>query len=79
MTQTIDITETIHNTCRSVLGIPDLQSDEDFFERGVSSLTIVELQIQIEQLVQRQVPTSKLMAAPTVQGWSQVYREAAAS
>ncbi|WP_323121954.1 acyl carrier protein [Burkholderia alba] len=78
MADKIDITDMIATTCRDALGFADLRSDEDFFDRGASSLTIVELQIQIEQKVQLQVPTSKLMAAPSIDGWTGLYRVAAA-
>ncbi|MFP3501327.1 acyl carrier protein [Burkholderia sp. SIMBA_062] len=79
MTHTTDITETILSTCRDTLGLPDLQPGEDFFERGVSSLAIVELQIQIEEQLQLKVPTSQLMAAPSVDGWARAYLTTAAA
>ncbi|UEP26089.1 acyl carrier protein [Burkholderia ambifaria] len=79
MTHTIDIIETILGTCRDTLGLPDLQPGEDFFERGVSSLAIVELQIQIEEQLQLKVPTSQLMAAPSVDGWARAYLATAAA
>lgn len=79
MADTMDITETITSTCDATLGYPDLRPDDDFFERGATSLTIVELQIRIEDALGLQVPTSKLMAAPSVNGWAEAYRAAAAS
>lgn len=79
MADTIDITETIKSICDATLGYTDLRSDEDFFERGATSLTIVELQIRVEDHLKLQVPTSKLMAAPSVDGWSEAYRAAAAA
>lgn len=51
----------------------DISLDEDFFDLGVSSLTIVELQIVIEKALNIAVPTSKLMASPTIQEWIDVY------
>ncbi|WP_175675650.1 acyl carrier protein [Burkholderia ambifaria] len=79
MTHTTDIIETILGTCRDTLELPDLQPGEDFFERGVSSLAIVELQIQIEEQLQLKVPTSQLMAAPSVDGWARAYLATAAA
>ena len=79
MTHTTDIIETILGTCRDTLGLPDLQPGEDFFERGVSSLAIVELQIGIEEQLQLKVPTSQLMAAPSVDGWARAYLATAAA
>ncbi|TQV81085.1 acyl carrier protein [Aliikangiella coralliicola] len=55
----------------------DLTEDEDFFELGVSSLTVVELQIVIEKALGLEVSTSKLMGAPTVKEWVEVYEEKA--
>ncbi|MGS0894404.1 acyl carrier protein [Burkholderia stagnalis] len=78
MTEKITIPDLIASTCRDTLGFADLRADEDFFDRGASSLTIVELQIQIETKLQIRVPTSKLMAAPSVDGWAGLYEAAAA-
>jgi D-alanine--poly(phosphoribitol) ligase subunit 2 len=72
-----DITETIQTICDATLGYTDLRPDEDFFDRGATSLTIVELQIRVEEELQLQVPTSKLMAAPSVNGWAEAYRAVA--
>ncbi|ACR28838.1 acyl carrier protein [Burkholderia glumae] len=79
MTNTIDITETIQATCRELLKLPDLAPGEDFFDRGVSSLTVVELQLRIEEQLSLQVATSKLMAAPSIDGWANAYRDAASA
>ncbi|RQR56706.1 acyl carrier protein [Burkholderia sp. Bp9126] len=78
MTEKIAIPATIASTCRDTLGFADLAPDEDFFDRGASSLTIVELQIQVETKLQIRVPTSKLMAAPSIGGWTGIYEAAAA-
>ncbi|NIF39871.1 acyl carrier protein [Burkholderia sp. Tr-862] len=76
--KTVAIPDLIASTCRDTLGFADLRGDEDFFDRGASSLTIVELQIQVENRLQVRVPTSKLMAAPTIDGWAGIYEAAAA-
>ena len=59
----------------------DLMSDvgleQDFFDLGVSSLTIVELQIVIEKELDVQVSTSDLMISPTIMQWVEVYAEKA--
>jgi acyl carrier protein len=49
--------------------------DQDFFELGASSLTVVDLQIQIEEALKKEVDTSKLMANPTLDGWVSAYSE----
>ncbi|WP_126282394.1 acyl carrier protein [Burkholderia stagnalis] len=79
MTHTTEITKTILGTSRDTLGLPDLQPGDDFFDHGVSSLAIVELQIQIEAQLQLKVPTSQLMAAPSVDGWARAYLTTAAA
>lgn len=55
----------------------DLTEDEDFFDLGVSSLTIVELQIVIEKELKLAVATSTLMGSPTVKEWVDVYTQKA--
>jgi len=79
MVDPTDITATITTTCQAALAYADLGPGDDFFERGASSLTIVELQIQIEEKLRLQVPTSRLMATPTMSGWLEACLAAAAA
>ncbi|HEY0685566.1 MAG TPA: acyl carrier protein [Steroidobacter sp.] len=58
--------------------LKDIDADQDFFEVGASSLTIVDLQIQIEEALNVSVPTSELMRQPTLAGWTAAYAQAAA-
>ena len=51
----------------------DIDDDQDFFDIGASSLTIVNLQIQIEKSINLKVPTSELMLNPTLNGWVKTY------
>lgn len=53
-----------------------IESDTDFFDVGASSLTVVDLQIQIEQELGIKVETSVLMANPTINGWVAAYTAA---
>lgn len=55
----------------------DIAVDQDFFEVGASSLSIVDLQIQIEQALNVSVPTAELMRDPTLGGWVAAYAQAA--
>ena len=55
----------------------NIEVEQDFFDLGVSSLTIVELQIVVEKELKLEVPTSTLMAAPTIGEWVTVYSDAA--
>lgn len=58
--------------------LKDIAADQDFFDVGASSLTIVDLQIQIEEALNVTVPTSELMSQPTLAGWVAAYAQAAA-
>lgn len=55
----------------------ELTEEDDFFDLGVSSLTVVELQIVIEKELNLAVATSELMASPTVKEWVEVYTQKA--
>ena len=56
--------------------LQDITGDQDFFDVGASSLTIVDLQIQIEEALKVAVPTSELMGNPTLDGWVAIYSHA---
>jgi acyl carrier protein len=53
--------------------LKDISPDQDFFDVGASSLTIVDLQIQLEEKLKKEVPTATLMSNPTVDGWVSAY------
>lgn len=72
-----DIEKTILSAFREKEVMNEVGIDDDFFDLGVSSLTIVELQIVVEKMLGLEVPTSTLMAAPTIAEWVSVYTEAA--
>ena len=59
--------------------LKDIAADQDFFDVGASSLTIVDLQIQIEEALQVAVPTAQLMANPTLDAWVAAYADAQAA
>jgi len=52
-----------------------LESNQDFFDLGASSLTVVELQIKIESDLNLEIDTSVLMMNPTIEGWIAKYTE----
>ena len=56
--------------------LADIDTDTDFFDVGASSLTIVDLQIQIEKALGKEVDTAKLMSTPTIDGWVAAYNTA---
>lgn len=78
MSDRTDIAQTIRSLCIETLGIEDLKDDEEFFDRGANSLTVVEMQIRLEKKLEVQVPTHLLMASPSIQGWIDIYTQATA-
>jgi acyl carrier protein len=71
MTQ--NATDTIAQIIRKNANIPNLGEDDDFFEAGVSSLTVVSMQLEIETALGREVATKELMKKPSISGWSSAY------
>ena len=54
-----------------------MAEDADFFDHGVSSLAVIQMQIRIEEALQVTVPTSDLMAQPTINDWINLYTRGA--
>ncbi|RAP55679.1 hypothetical protein BTJ49_14990 [Oleiagrimonas sp. MCCC 1A03011] len=55
----------------------NIREDDKFFELGVSSLTIIELQLAIEEELGVSVPTSELMRLQTMKEWIEAYGDRA--
>jgi len=53
--------------------------EEDYFDQGVSSLTIVGLQIDVEQKLGVNLETRELMSFSTIQQWIDAYTQQVAS
>ena len=68
-----NIRETITRLFRQKGQMKDLREDETFFDLGVSSLTIIELQISVEGALGITVPTSELMRLGTIRAWIEAY------
>ena len=68
-----NIRETILRLFRKKGQLKHLGEDDEFFELGVSSLTIIELQIGVEEALGVTVPTSELMRLETIRGWIETY------
>ncbi len=62
----------LFNKTPSLNGIDE---EQDFFDIGASSLTIVDMQLQVEEALNVQVPTPVLMGNPTIKGWVSAYSE----
>lgn len=50
-----------------------ISKNDDFFDLGVSSLTIVRIQILVEEALDVEVPTSELIRLSTVNEWIDIY------
>jgi acyl carrier protein len=68
-----NVRETILGLMRQKKNMQHVAEDDDFFELGVSSLTIIELQIGVEQALGVTIPTSQLMKLTTIRGWIDAY------
>lgn len=69
------IIQVIKSLVRQKPILQDIADDEEFFDFGASSLTIVDLQIQVEKELGIEVDSSKLMATPTINGWVTAYSD----
>jgi len=69
----IEIRKAIRDVMSDKELLSNISDDQDFFEHGASSLTVVDMQIKIEALVGLAAETSKLLMNPTVDGWVSVY------
>lgn len=75
MHESMDIERVIEDVLARTLAPPEaLQAGDDFFDHGANSLTILELQIQVEHELKLAASTSELMAEPTLHGWCRIYR-----
>ncbi len=73
------IATTVREVCRRDELLADMPENEDFFDNGVSSLAVIQMQIRIEEALQVTVPTSDLMAQPTINDWIDLYTRTAAA
>lgn len=71
------IAATIKEVCRREELLADMPEDEEFFDHGVSSLAVIQMQIRIEEALKITVPTSDLMGQPTINDWISLYTRAA--
>lgn len=69
----------IREVCSRDELLADLPADEDFFDHGVSSLAVIQMQIRIEEALKVIVPTSELMSQPTINDWINLYTASASA
>ncbi|MEM9523102.1 MAG: acyl carrier protein [Pseudomonadota bacterium] len=74
ITQNVDIT--IAEVIRKNADNPGLGEKDDFFDSGISSLTVVNMQMEIENILNKKVETKELMKNPSIDGWVSVYSSA---
>jgi len=74
-----ELRQTLLEMFRAKPILKDISEDDDFFDLGASSLTVVDLQMDIESKIGVTVPTKVLMSRPTVNGWTEAYSEQLAS
>lgn len=73
------IAATIREVCRREELLGGMPEDEDFFDYGVSSLAVIQMQIRIEEALKVTVPTSDLMGQPTIGDWISLYTHRASA
>jgi acyl carrier protein len=71
------IAATVRDIFRQQGVLADMPEDEDFFDNGLSSLAVIQMQIRIEEALNVTVPTSDLMGQPTVRDWISLYTRTA--
>lgn len=73
------IAATVREVCRREELLAEMPDDEDFFDHGLSSLAVIQMQIRIEEALQVTVPTSDLVGQPTIADWINLYIRRAAA
>ncbi len=68
-----DIADIVIPLFRAKENFKGIALDDDYFELGVSSLTIVGLQIQVEEKVGVTLETRELMTLSTIDQWIDAY------
>lgn len=71
-----EIQTVVTSFLHKLLNDQNIGENDDFFDFGISSLSVVELQLKIEEALEVKIPTSKLMANPTLSGWTALYQDA---
>jgi acyl carrier protein len=68
-----DIAELVIALFRERESFKDVALDDDYFNLGVSSLTIVSLQIKVEERLGVSIATRDLMGLSTINEWVDAY------
>lgn len=70
-----EVITTVRELVRSTLNNRELQDDDDLFDAGATSLTVVDLQLRLEERLSRSAPTHLLMVSPSMQAWATIYAQ----
>jgi len=73
MANTDDILTVVREVVRSTISGDGLRDDDDIFDAGATSLTVVSIQLRLEERLQRRAPTHRLMASPSIDGFAAIY------
>ena len=76
MTNQLEVMTAVRELVRGALKNPELQDDDDLFDAGATSLTVVDLQLRLEERLNRCAPTHLLMASPSMHAWATIYAQA---
>ena len=71
--QSSDIRKQILGIFKQKDAFEDIHEDQDYFDLGVSSLTIIELQIKVEEALGVEISTADLMRLATINEWVELY------
>lgn len=68
-----NILAVVREVVRSTMSGDGLRDDDDIFDAGATSLTVVSIQLRLEERLRRQAPTHRLMASPSIHGFATIY------
>jgi acyl carrier protein len=68
-----DIKDVIVSLFKEKENFKDIDLDDDYFDLGVSSLTIVGLQVKVEERLGVSLSTRELMGLSTINQWVESY------
>lgn len=77
MSNEFEVITAVRELVKGALKNPALQDDDDLFDAGATSLTVVDLQLRLEERLNRYAPTHLLMASPSMQAWAMIYAQQA--
>jgi acyl carrier protein len=74
----LNIKNTIVNVFKENENFKNLELEENYLNLGISSLTIISLQIDVEEKLGINIGTRELMGFSTINQWIKIYTEKAA-